>query len=591
MAAVTTATVVKIGVRVVYSWIRDKYPGGIWGFLGSIFLLGVIIFMVIASMIQALLAGIPNWDEFCSAEGSDSSTVLPAGDLIFPMAKGTATPTSPYGPRWGRTHRGQDWGAPHGTPMYSIAAGKVLFAGPASGFGQSIWIEHNINGETWTSQYGHMPSATKYIKTGQEVKAGQRIADIGSEGFSTGPHLHFQIHKGATKTGNTQDPMKWLKDRGAKEINPPGKNATIRNTSILSGTTEFIAPFISTAIHNLWLNNGYITNVGVISKYDKLSAEQKENSKIIISVGKEMGFNSWGWTVALGVAMQESQLININYGDRDSLGLFQQRPSQGWGTRAQITDPRYASKKFYEGLKKIKGWENMPLTVAGQAVQRSGYPNAYAKWEPLAKDIVLALEDEVVAGHGSNGGGGMDCSNGSTSGIPMGECVDQASPAIENVMRASGPGYKAAQPDTLRVARCVYGTFQSRGIKSILGPGQRPNKSDHTEGKAADVMIPNWNKSEGNQLGNDVALFVQKNHKELGVTYIIWDVKIWHVNRDDPNLPLDKWRPYTHPNGNANPTVRHEDHVHVSVHGNKGTGINKPIDEAATDTTEKQGVE
>lgn len=584
MAAVTTATIVKIGVQTLYTLIQKKYPGGIWGFLGSIFLVIVLIAMVFISLIQALIAAIPNWDNICGPEGgSGGGGVAAAGELIFPMAKGTATQTSPYGPRWGRMHNGQDWGAPHGTPMYSIADGKVLYAGPAGGFGQSIWIEHNFNGETWTSQYGHMSARSITVKTGDTVKVGQQIADVGSEGRSTGPHLHFQIHKGARKTGGTEDPMKWLKARGAQEVNPPGNTGTVKNGSLLSGATGLISPFISNVVHNVWVNNGFIINNGVISKYSELSAEQQENSKIIISVGKEMGFDAWGWTVALGVAMQESQLININYGDRDSLGLFQQRPSQGWGTRAQITDPRYASTKFYEGLKKIKNWENMPLTVAGQAVQRSGHPSAYAKWEPLARDIVLNLEDVVVEGHGSNGGGGMDCANGGGGGLPMGECVDQATPAIENVMRASGPGYKAAQPDTLRVARCVYGTFQSRGIKSILGPGQRPNKSDHTEGKAADVMIPKWNTAEGNKLGNDVALFVQKYHKELGVTYIIWDMKIWHVKRDDPNLPLDQWRAYTHPNGNSNPTLRHEDHVHVSVQGNQGTGINKAIEEEPND--------
>jgi hypothetical protein len=73
--------------------------------------------------------------------------------------------------------------------------------------------------------------------------------------------------------------------------------------------------------------------------------------------------------------MQESSLRNLNHGDRDSLGLFQQRPSQGWGTPAQVTDPAYAARKFYDGLDEVDGWERLPLWQAAQAVQRSGHPH------------------------------------------------------------------------------------------------------------------------------------------------------------------------------------------------------------------------
>ena len=100
--------------------------------------------------------------------------------------------------------------------------------------------------------------------------------------------------------------------------------------------------------------------------------------------------------IALATAMQESTLINVNYGDRDSLGLFQQRTSQGWCTVAQCVDPVLAALAFYgiashtsnPGLVDISGWQSMPVTHAAQAVQRSGFPDAYAKWESLARDIV-----------------------------------------------------------------------------------------------------------------------------------------------------------------------------------------------------------
>ena len=97
------------------------------------------------------------------------------------------------------------------------------------------------------------------------------------------------------------------------------------------------------------------------------------------------------WLVALATAMQESDLRNINYGDRDSLGLFQQRPSQGWGSPAQVLDPVYSTTIFLDRLLQVPGWDRLPVTVAAQTVQRSAFPDAYAKWEGLAADLVSQL--------------------------------------------------------------------------------------------------------------------------------------------------------------------------------------------------------
>lgn len=121
-----------------------------------------------------------------------------------------------------------------------------------------------------------------------------------------------------------------------------------------------------------------------------LAPDQLANAATIVAVGREMGVPARGWTVALATAMQESTLKNLDYGDRDSLGLFQQRPSMGWGSPAQVRDPRYAARKFYDSLLKVPGWERLPVTVAAQAVQRSGFPAAYAKWETKAAQVVAA---------------------------------------------------------------------------------------------------------------------------------------------------------------------------------------------------------
>ncbi|WP_327352829.1 C40 family peptidase [Streptomyces sp. NBC_01304] len=124
-----------------------------------------------------------------------------------------------------------------------------------------------------------------------------------------------------------------------------------------------------------------------------LPAEQIPNAQTIVATGISLDVPKKGQIIAIATAMQESRLRNLNSGDRDSLGLFQQRPSQGWGTAQQIRDPVYASERFYKALLKIDGWQQMKVTQAAQAVQKSGYPDAYAQWE----DLATALQQAIAA--------------------------------------------------------------------------------------------------------------------------------------------------------------------------------------------------
>ena len=132
-----------------------------------------------------------------------------------------------------------------------------------------------------------------------------------------------------------------------------------------------------------------------VTSAGQLSDEQRRNAEVIISVAKGMGLPPRAWLVALATAMQESTLRNLNHGDRDSLGLFQQRPSQGWGSPAQVTDPVYATTIFLDRLRQVPDWDRMPITVAAQTVQRSAFPQAYARWEGLAAQLVQLLSDVV----------------------------------------------------------------------------------------------------------------------------------------------------------------------------------------------------
>ncbi|MET8260935.1 hypothetical protein [Micromonospora sp. NPDC005205] len=123
-----------------------------------------------------------------------------------------------------------------------------------------------------------------------------------------------------------------------------------------------------------------------------LDDEQTANVKAIIAATKKAGLPERAAVISIATSLQESKLENLGHlgdmNDHDSLGLFQQRPSSGWGTPEQITDPEYSTTAFLKGLKQVDGWQDMALTDAAQTVQVSAYPDAYAQWEQQAADLV-----------------------------------------------------------------------------------------------------------------------------------------------------------------------------------------------------------
>jgi hypothetical protein len=129
----------------------------------------------------------------------------------------------------------------------------------------------------------------------------------------------------------------------------------------------------------------------------ELDPVQMANAATITAVGVRRGMPTQAVVVALATALQESKLENRDDGDRDSIGLFQQRPSQGWGTANKIKDPRYAADHFYTALKKVKGYQKMRVTDAAQRVQRSAYPNAYQKWADEAQILARALTGQAAS--------------------------------------------------------------------------------------------------------------------------------------------------------------------------------------------------
>lgn len=129
----------------------------------------------------------------------------------------------------------------------------------------------------------------------------------------------------------------------------------------------------------------------------QLGPDQAANASTIAAVGHTLGLPDHAVTVALATALQESNLMNLAGGDRDSVGLFQQRPSEGWGSPSELMQPVYASTAFYQALQRVPGWQELPVTEAAQAVQHSAAPGAYATQEPEARSLAVALTGEVPA--------------------------------------------------------------------------------------------------------------------------------------------------------------------------------------------------
>jgi hypothetical protein len=160
--------------------------------------------------------------------------------------------------------------------------------------------------------------------------------------------------------------------------------------ALVAGGVFFVA---SRRHHNPPPPSCMVTSASGRSAYT-LEVDQAANSATIAAIGKKLGLPDHAVTVALAAALQESNLHNLDYGDRDSLGLFQQRPSQGWGTAAEILTPSYAAAAFFRELVKVDKWTQLPVTQAAQEVQRSGAPTAYAQWEDEARTLAVALTGE-----------------------------------------------------------------------------------------------------------------------------------------------------------------------------------------------------
>ena len=129
-----------------------------------------------------------------------------------------------------------------------------------------------------------------------------------------------------------------------------------------------------------------------------VDTEQAQNASIIAGVAVRRGLAPRAASIALTTAYQESDLRNLHHGDRDSVGLFQQRPSMGWGSRKELLNPYYATNRFYDALLRIHGWQNADITEIAQRIQISGYPDAYRAHETDGRILASVLTGQSPAG-------------------------------------------------------------------------------------------------------------------------------------------------------------------------------------------------
>ena len=178
----------------------------------------------------------------------------------------------------------------------------------------------------------------------------------------------------------------------------------LRRLAVLLLTLALAAGGIYTAVYFVQRSETLVSErctAAAGGRTGELAPDQAANAALITAAAVRRGLPPRAATIALATAMQESKLRNIGHGDQagpDSRGLFQQRPSQGWGTEAQIMDPYYAVNRFYDALVKIPGYETLDITDAAQQVQRSAYPKAYAQHEDMGRAFASGLTGQTAAG-------------------------------------------------------------------------------------------------------------------------------------------------------------------------------------------------
>lgn len=270
-----------------------------------------------------------------------------------------------------------------------------------------------------------------------------------------------------------------------------------------------------------------------------LDVEQAQHAGLIAAIAVQRGLPARAVSIALATAYQESDLHNLESGDRDSLGLFQQRPSQGWGSEEQVLDPAYATNAFYDALVKVDGYESMDITAAAQAVQRSGFPDAYADHERDARVLASALTGNSRAAFSCRLGGEPDEADPDLRDSGLTDRADDVRVALDDLFD---------QP---------LGGFAQGGVSTGHMEG-----SAHYDGRAVDVFVRPVSRTNRVR-GWAIAHYLVSQAERLDIRTVIFDDRIWTAGERSG----DGWRDYDPPErSGARAVLEHRDHVHVDVY-------------------------
>jgi hypothetical protein len=270
-----------------------------------------------------------------------------------------------------------------------------------------------------------------------------------------------------------------------------------------------------------------------------LSSEQAENATTIVAVAVRRGLPARAASIALATAYQESKLRNLDHGDRDSVGLFQQRPSQGWGTVKELQNPYYAVNAFYDALVKIDGYRDMRITEAAQKVQRSGFPEAYEDHAADGRALASALTGNSPAK--------FSCVVDAPTSLAS-ESVDKDG-LTPRADRVRADLHKAFGDLSL-------GGYDAHGVSSGHMKG-----SAHYEGRAIDIFVRPISR-DNRRTGWAIAAYLVAHAARLDIAHVIFDKMIWTAG----HRSTAGWRDYDPGNGPGDRAVlEHRDHVHVDV--------------------------
>ena len=446
---------------------------------------------------------------------------VPAGAFSLPEKNAINHITSGWRTSARPTHAGVDIAQGAGTPIYAFADGIVAKAGPASGFGQWIVIDHHIDGKLYSTVYGHVFPDGIHVKVGDEVVAGQHIADEGYNGAVSPPgpggsHLHWEIWEGGRDGGRDVDPKPWLD----KAVEPGSARNKDEGSVLLIGDSLTVGARkqIEKAIPGVEIDakggRQFIEGVKILQGKDTAAAT------IIMALGTNGPFSQADVDAVLKAAGGAKVVLTTVAGPKVPSASAVNPLVEANASKVVVADwaARVAQHPSYVGA------DGVHLTPAGMA--------AFAQM----------LGDAAGAKPGSKSASRVRKGPGTTSG--GGEVPDS------DVIVSK----KNLQIDTIRLARSVALRFPQ--VQTIGGWRPSDPYPDHPSGRAADIMIPNWDTAEGKQLGDDILAYLWGNREYFQVEYFIWRQK-YIPAQGEGNMMEDR----------GNPTQNHYDHIHVTTVG------------------------